>query len=170
MKDCSPPQLLLWQFPLGLWSNVSLFILGVRYKMQIKSSRTKKPHQLWVKGADTQLDAVSLCIKREKPSYSVCMSSCCRGNEEKKNNIWHDRRLVNNLQGHTEHVQPSKTTPLQALRLHFSARAWPEPCFVLLGLCYRHQGEDGSQDTRRAAQKWIKLLGKSAVLEGRMEY
>lgn len=98
----------------------------------------------------------------ENLSYSVCMSSCCRekweAKEKKTKNIWHERLLVNNLQGHTEHVRPTKTIQLQAPRLPFSARARSNPRFVLIGRCYRHQGENGSQDTHRASLKKNKAV------------
>ncbi len=88
----------------------------------------------------------------EKPLLFCLHVKLLQGKWEKKN-IWHERLLVNNLQGHTEHVRPTKTIQLQALRLPFSARAWSNPCFVLIGRCYRHQGENGSQDTHRASLK-----------------
>lgn len=54
------------------------------------------------------------------------MLSCCgdNGREKKKKKNWHEKLLVNNLQGQTEHVQPTKTIQLQAPRLLLSARAW----------------------------------------------
>lgn len=51
------------------------------------------------------------------------MLSCCGDNGRGKKN-WHEKLLVNNLQGQTEHVQPTKTIQLQAPRLLLSARAW----------------------------------------------
>lgn len=51
------------------------------------------------------------------------MLSCCGDNGRGKKN-WHEKLLVNNLHGQTEHVQPTKTIQLQAPRLRLSARAW----------------------------------------------
>lgn len=158
MSDCSFPQLLLF----SAWFLIKHFIVYPKkfscshQKTQTLWNCPKKPHHLLVKNRLLWLNMPSLYIKR--PSLLCLHVSLLQG---KKKKYWHEWLSVNNLQGHTEHVRPTKTIPLQALRLQFSARAWPGPCFVLIGQCCRHQGKNSSQDTQHAPLKWIKLLGKS---------
>lgn len=143
---------------------------GLHYRMQTKWNATEKPHQLLVRGMRTDTRSWTHWSRTFNRKTPFILFACqAAAGEMGKKNIWHERLLVNNLQGHTEHVRPTKTIQLQAPRLPFSARAWSNPCFVLIGRRYRHQGENGSQDTHRASLKWIKLLGKSVVLEGGME-
>lgn len=142
---------------------------GLHYRMQTKWNSTKSHINCWLEECEQTLTAGQTEAKHliENPSYSVCMSRCCRENGEK--NIWHKRLFVNNLQGRTEHVRPTKTIQLQALRLPFSARAWSNPCFVLIGLRYRHQGENGSQDTQSCFSKMNKAVREVCSLGGNDE-
>jgi len=146
MNDSSLPQLLLWLFPLGPWSNSALFIRGSffsgsHYRTQTKwknhiNCRLEKCKQTLAAG---HAEAEHLIVKPLLFCLQVAAGKV-EGKKREKRNTWHERLLVNNLQGHTEHVRPTKTIQLRALRLPSSARAWPNPCFVLIGRCCGHQG------------------------------
>lgn len=123
---------------------------GLHYRTQTKLNSIKKPHQLLVRGMRPDTHSWThwgqTFNKKRKPLLFCLHVKLLQGNLGEKN-IWHKRLLVNNIQGHIEHVRPTKTTQLQALWLPFTAGAWSNPCFVLIGRSYRHQGESGSQDT-----------------------
>lgn len=174
MNDYSLPQLLLWQFPLGPWSNIFIVYpwkLSQGYIIGCKPSQIlQKSHiNCWLKECEQTFTARHRGWTFNKKTLLFCLHVKLLEGKCGEKNIWHERLLVNNLQGHTEHVRPTKTTQLQALRLPLCARAWSNPCFVLIGPCYKHQGETSSQDTHCASLKYINPLEKSVFLDEGME-